>query len=264
MRLSAAAIGFFLSACAFSQARFDVASVKPSNLFNPSGEVNRRERIVATPGSLSMYNVSLSSAIQWAYNVRDYQVSGPGWINDQRYEIIAKAGEPVGDDQLRVMLQALLADRLNVSLHHEKKELTVYALTVAKGGLKMKPGNPDGKSVLQGDKTTLNAQDTSIGEIAEMLSRFSRSFPGVPPVIDMTGLSGRYNFTVDASAFFTGVEEGGKGAGLKSSIDPADPSGFIAQVQEILEKQLGLHSELRKAPADVLVVERADKIPTAN
>src|SRR5205814_1780780 len=117
----AAAIGFFLAAvCAFSQARFDVASIKPSRL---SGEGRNRESTVANPGTLTMHNVSLRSALQWAYRMKEYQVTGPAWIGDERYDISAKAADPVGDEQLRAMLQNLLTDRFKVALHHEKKDL---------------------------------------------------------------------------------------------------------------------------------------------
>ena len=254
MMLRAIAIGLLISTCAFAQEKFDVASVRKSTLV---GEGSRRERIVATPGSLAMYNVTLHSAVQWAYSVKEYQVTGPAWIGDERYDISAKAGDAAGEARMRVMLQSLLADRMSVAVHREKKETAVYALVVAKGGIKMKPGDPNGPSVLQEDKMTLNAHDTSVGEIAETLSRANRMIPGLPWVIDMTGLSGRYNFTVDASALMQGINtEAGKGA--------ADLSGLIPAVQEMLEKQLGLRAELRKAPIEFVVVDRAEKTPTAN
>lgn len=86
----AVAISFFLSAaCAFPQARFDVASIKPSRL---SGEGRYRENTVANPGTLTMHNISLRSALQWAYRMKEYQLSGPSWIGDERYDIAAKAG----------------------------------------------------------------------------------------------------------------------------------------------------------------------------
>jgi uncharacterized protein (TIGR03435 family) len=256
MRQTAAVAAFLISTGAFAQASFEVTSVKPSNL---SGEGSRREGITADPGSLIMRNVALSSAIQWAYSVNDYQVSGPAWIRDSRYDISAKAAQPAAEKQMRVMLQALLADRFKLTLHHQDKELTVYALTVAKSGLKMTPGNPDAKSLFQGTGLTLVAKDTSIGEIVENLSRASRGFPGmdVPPVVDMTGLTGRYNFTIDGSTFMQAFAAEGQ----KST---PDPSVLISGVQEVLEKQLGLHSDLRKAKADILVVDHAEQVPTGN
>jgi uncharacterized protein (TIGR03435 family) len=210
-----------------------------------------------------MSNVTLSTAIQWAYHVSDHQVSGPGWIAELRYDISAKAAGPAAEDQLRLMLQALLAERWNVALHREKKDLTVYALTVAKGGIKMTLGNPDGKMAVAPtgggrNVTGFTAQDVAISEIVETLSRGRPA--DVPPMVDLTGLTGRYNFTVDASAFMQGLsgEANTKGTG------PLDLSAIIPAVQEILEKQLGLHAELRKASVDMLIVDRAERVPTQN
>src|SRR6185312_12281985 len=97
------AVSFILSAmCAFPQARFDVASVRPSKL---SGEGRNRENVTANPGTLTMHNVTLRSALQWAYRMKEYQVSGPSWIGDERYDIFARAADAAGDPQLRGMLQ---------------------------------------------------------------------------------------------------------------------------------------------------------------
>jgi len=253
MMLRAATISFFLSAvCAFPQARFDVASIKPSRL---SGEGRNRESTVANPGTLIMHNVSLRSALQWAYRMKEYQVSGPAWIGDERYDISAKAGESAGDDQLHTMLQNLLADRFKLTLHLEKKELPVYALVVAKNGPKLAPGNPEGKSVVQPTGLSLAARDTSVGEVADILTQMAVRM-NLPPVIDMTGLSGRYNFTVDGGGFLQSLRGDGKA-------EP-DPLTIVTAVQEVLQEQLGLKGELRKAPTDVLIVDRAEKLPTEN
>src|ERR1700733_8482844 len=105
-------ISFFLSAaCAFPQARLHVASIKPSRL---SGEGRNRENVTANPGTLTMHNVSLSSALQWAYRMKEYQVSGPVWIADERFDISAKAADTAGEDQLRAMLQNLLTERFKI------------------------------------------------------------------------------------------------------------------------------------------------------
>src|SRR5579871_4759775 len=114
MILRAATIGILISAGAFAQARFDVASIKPMDLV---GEGRGREAINVDPVTLNLRNVTLSSAIQWAYNVKYFQVSGPGWIDDKRYEISAKSAKPAGEAEMRAMLQALLADRFKLKVH---------------------------------------------------------------------------------------------------------------------------------------------------
>jgi len=248
----ALAISFLLSAaCAFPQARFDVASIKPSRL---SGEGRNRENVTANPGALTMHNVSLRSALQWAYRMKEFQVSGPAWIGDERFDISAKAAGPAGEQQLRGMLQSLLTDRFKITLHHEKKDLPFYALLVAKNGPKLTAGKADGKSVLQPKGMGLAAQDTSLGDVADLLTQIA-SRMNLPPVVDMTGLKGRFNFTVDGTDLLQSI-----GAGNAAP----DPSALMVGVLEILQEQLGLRAELRKAPTDVLIVDRAEKLPTEN
>jgi uncharacterized protein (TIGR03435 family) len=247
------AVIFFLSAaCAFPQARFDVASIKPSRL---SGEGRNRESTVANPGSLAMHNVTLRSALQWAYRMKEYQVSGPAWIGDERYDIAAKAGDTAGEDQLRAMLQNLLMDRFKLTLHRERKELPIYGLLVAKNGPKLTLGNAESKSVMQPNGLSLVAKDTSMGEVADFLTQMAIR-TNLPPVVDLTGLPGRYNFTIDPSGFLQSLAGGGKGA--------PDPLALVNGVQEILQEQLGLKADLRKAPTDILIVDRAEKLPTEN
>ncbi|MBZ5668011.1 MAG: TIGR03435 family protein, partial [Acidobacteriia bacterium] len=94
------------TAGAFGQSKspaFDVASVRPSQGAG-SGLQGRRENIETAPGSLIMRNASLASCIQWAYDVKPYQLSGPGWLTDERYDIAAKTESPDAVDQLRIKL----------------------------------------------------------------------------------------------------------------------------------------------------------------
>src|ERR1700688_1026191 len=89
---------------------FEVASVKLSVIGRAGGEGSQREKVDSAPGSLNMRNVSLSSAVQWAFDVREFQVSGPDWLATERYDIVAKAAGPAPAVQLRTMLRTLLAD----------------------------------------------------------------------------------------------------------------------------------------------------------
>lgn len=241
----------------FDVAGFDVASVRRSVL--PNGERERgREEISSNPGGVTLHNVTLSSALQWAYGVKPYQVTGPAWISDSRYDISAKTGSKATDQQLRTMMQALIANRFKLKLHHESKQVRVYALIVAKGGLKMTPGDPNGKTVLDGGKgPALSVRDMPISEIADNLSRASVKMPDIPPVVDATGLTGRYSFTLDAGAFSQAFS-GGEGKA------PPDAQPLVDAVEDILETQLGLRAELRKMPLDILVVDAAEDNPAAN
>jgi uncharacterized protein (TIGR03435 family) len=181
-------------------------------------------------------------------------VSGPSWIGDERYDISAKAADPVGEPQLAMMLQNLLTDRFKIVLHRERKDLPFYALLVAKNGPKLTRGNADGKSVLQPKGMVLGAQDTSMSDVADLLTQIALRL-NLPPVVDKTALKGRYNFTVDGSDMLQSI-----GAG---NTEP-DPSAIITFVSEVLQEQLGLKAELRKAPTDIVIVDRAERLPTEN
>src|ERR1700753_4088961 len=116
---------------------FEVASVRPA----PEHE---RARFVIQPGGVCLIQgATLSYLIQQAYDVRDYQVTGPSSLNLGRYDIVAKTatdGSPASSDPdlMRARLQALLADRFQLKLHRETKQLPAYSLIVAKGGSKLK------------------------------------------------------------------------------------------------------------------------------
>ena len=115
-------VGILLLSVAVAQPAFDVASVRASK--SGGGEGGWRDDIQTSPDSLIMRNVSLKSAIRWAYHVMDYQVTGPQWIGSDRFDISAKAMGPTSEDQLRLMLQALLAERFKLTLHRDTKEVS--------------------------------------------------------------------------------------------------------------------------------------------
>ena len=108
---------------------------------------------------------------------------------------------------------------------------------------------------MQPNGLSLTAKDTSMGEVADLLTQMAIRI-NLPPVVDMTGLSGRYNFIIDPSGLLQSLGGGGKSA--------PDPLALVNGVQEILQEQLGLKAELRKAPTDVLIVDRAERLPTEN
>jgi len=260
--LLAAVLPLTLSCTAFGQtdsAEFEAASIKPVSLSNPNnGERIRRESITTDPGSLIMRNVSLKSAIQWAYNVQAFQVSGPGWLGDERYDIVAKAASNASDPELRKMLQILLNGGFKMTVHRDTKEMQAYALIVGKNGPKMTPGDPNGRMRVSEDGTKGMFTDVSMNDIVDLLNRAVPQFNIDQPVIDQTGLKGRYNFSLDVSSFIQTVS---------AAIGPGqrpDPDVLINAVQNVLQSQLGLKAESRKAPVDLIVVDRADKIPAEN
>ncbi len=206
----------------------------------------------ATPGSLIMRGASLAAVIRWAYVVDEYQISGPSWLNSTRFDIAAKAGGPATVDELRVMLQALLADRFKLALHRESRELSGYVLSVAKGGIKFKPAAKDEPGMVkQSGMGSFSGTNVEVGQLVRVLAQGLRA-----PVADQTGLKGRYDFTINIMEYASEIM-----ANRKPGDAPPDPAQIAAMV---LNEQFGLKLEARKAPMEVLVIDRVEKTPTEN
>ena len=224
---------------------FEVASVKRNNTNEPGRQgALFRENINTTQGSVALRNVTLNSCIKWAYGLQDPQISGPDWITVERYDIVAKSAGPTSEEQLRLMLKSLLAERFKLIAQRETRSLSVVALTVGKNGPKLHESDIGGAGTLRTSRGRIVAQSTSMGELAGVLSDPLRS-----PVVNATGLTGRYDFTLDFSAFVPEPDQ-----------TPDEMTATISVVQQ----QLGLNLERRKFPTDILVVDHADKIPIEN
>ncbi len=235
------------SQTAAAPATFEVASIKLADpAANGSGTNTSR-------GRMTMTNMTLRRCILRAYRVQEFQLTGgPGWVNTQGFDINAKMGEGMdqlsGDareERLREMLRSLLADRFNLVLRHEAKVLPAYALTVAKGGLKLKPVEADGNTSTSTGSRELKASKISMAQLATMLSGLVSR-----PVVDMTEAKGVYNLKLE----WTPDDQ----ASGKSGNDLPGPSIFTA-----LQEQLGLKLESHKTPVELLVIERAER-PTDN
>ena len=148
------------------------------------------------------------------------------------------------------MLQALLADRFKLTFHRQTKDLPVYALTVGKNGHKLHESEGDGPGSIKPNKLGVVAQRTTLAEAADLLSQ-----PLQTPVVDMTGLTGRYDFSIDLAPYISGDLRRGPG-------DQAPD--IIAIAMTAIQEQLGLKLEPRKAPIEMLVVDHAEKVPTEN
>jgi|SRR5271157_1622608 len=266
-----ASLFVFAASTAFGQSptappAFDVASVKVSQVARDGGRGSRRQSANTTPGGLNLRNFTFRSCVQWAYNLKDYQVTGPGWIDNERYDIVAKAVDPVQDDELRRMLQTLLADRFKLVFHREIRELPVYAMSVGKDGMKMKPSEGEGESNITPPRSgsfIVAAQHTSMAQFADVLSQ-----PLQRPVVDMTGLKGGFDFTIDISRYLSmddmGPRREGGGGGGAGGLRLPDISTIEAAAVMALREQLGLKLESKKSPIDMIVVDKAEKVPTEN
>ena len=216
----------------------------------------------ASPGRITYTNCSLQTLLLIAYGVPPNRLSGPGWLRTEMFDIVAKVPEGATPDQVPPMLQNLLIERFKLALHREPKEAEGYALVVAKNGPAAKLKEPAiAKSELDKDgfpklapgvrsAYTLKADRSAARVVARQLimaevAKLFRTPAGGVDVVDKTGLTGAYDFTL----YFA---PGG-------TIE--DPSGnFRATV----ERELGLRLEKAKVPVDVLVIDHIEKVPTEN
>ena len=292
-RIAIASLATLISV-AFGQT-FEVASVKPSG---PPPQGPRIEgRLLGGPGTsdpvrITDSRVTLQRLIREAYGVAFDQIQGPGWIAEEKYDIIAKVPPGATKDDLKVMLQNLLKERFKLAFHRITKDFPVYELTIAKGGAKLKentdpnlqpsrPGDPmmpldrdgfplppPGKSASAGrmvngvNHTTTRGMPLSvlISQLGTQLGTITGPNTYAPGrIVDKTGLTGKYDFHLE----YTGG--GGRiGEALSpTSSDASDPSGGPSFI-EAIEKQLGLKLTKSTATFDVLVIDHAEKMPTEN
>jgi uncharacterized protein (TIGR03435 family) len=224
---------------------FDVASIRAHQ-----GPVSRIGlSISGTLVTVAAYTVG--DLITDGYGMKDYQVAGvTGWIGSDRYDIAARsAGESAPTrDQARQMLQTLLTERFQLKIHQEMKEMSVYALVIGKRGPKLKENTADTPMWRMSGKG-LDTQMTFTSSPIEQLVTQLAHIPGVGrPVLDKTGLPGRYDFQLNLTRDLPGT----------STTGPEGQSVFTA-----IEEQLGLRLESQKAPIGVLVIDHVEK-PSEN
>jgi len=224
------------SAGAIAQ-EFAVASIRPSSeavKFESDGETK------VEPGAVRMRDVTIETCIKWAYRVQKSQVSGPGLLTSERYDITAKSDAPVSDEQMRLMMRALLKERFHLAFHTEKKELHSFALIVTRGGTKLKQATPDEVPYRQNSAMGTVARATTMQEFADFLSG-----PVEKPVVDKTGLTGRWDFAFDFTKYMTDPPKG---------LDD-----FLIVLNITLQGELGLKLEPERDVVDVMVIDHITK-----
>jgi uncharacterized protein (TIGR03435 family) len=254
---------------------FEVASIKPSE-----GD-GRMVRIQMAPGGrYTASGVNVKMLIQQAFDIRDYQIlGGPAWMSSTPFDINAKAEDPnVTRDQVRQMLQSLLAERFQMKFHRETRELPIYSLLVGKNGHKLqlsenqpspeasasqsRAGTSTGSaSGARGNATMmsigrgqLNAQSAPMTAFVNMLAQQLGR-----PVLDKTDLKGNYDikleWTPDESSR---TLPGTAGGDAPPAGDTSGPSIFTA-----IQEQLGLRLASDRGPVEVLVIDTLEK-PSGN
>lgn len=211
---------------------FEVVSVKPAP--PPVNGVSSRESV--DNGLLTYTNFTLRRLISKAYAVTEGQIVGPAWISENLYHIQGRLPAGVGRSDVPAMLQAMLAERFKLVVERVKKKMPVYALVIAKGGHKMKPVVND-DSGYGGGVRRIDGRGITMSTLAELLS----SRVTDRPVVDSTGLGGRFAFS------------------LEWAPEPEDPSVYIA-----VQEQLGLKLDPRRLSIEVITVRHAERNPTAN
>jgi uncharacterized protein (TIGR03435 family) len=232
---------------------FEVATIKPSRpeLQGKGFRVQGRR--------FSTLNTSLSDLVTFAYGLHPRQITGgPGWLETEKYDLGAEPdgeGQP-NDRQWKTMLQKLLADRFKLTFHRDTKELSVYAIVVGKGGPKLMKteGDPNGlPGLFFGGLGVLPARNATMADFAGVM----QSAVLDRPVVDHTGLQGRYDFLLK----WTPDEFQFGGLGIK--VPPPSDNAAAPDLFTAFQEQLGLKLESTKAPVEILVIDHVEK-PSEN
>jgi uncharacterized protein (TIGR03435 family) len=237
---------------------FEVATIKPTTLDWPSGGRYMR---MQTAHQFVARNYTLRVILAAAYYLTPSAVSGgPAWVDSDRYDILAEVPgqvRPNTDEQMS-MLRNLLSERFSLTLHREEKEFPIYALTIAKNGSRLKAstpttapeGSPPLVFVLSPDGARLAARDATMGELAWVMQRSALD----RPVVDKTGLRGRYDFDLEWTPDET--QFGG-------TLPPVNPEHPKLDLFAAMQQQLGLRLDATKGPIQALVIDRVER-PSEN
>ncbi len=204
--------------------RFDEATVQVSLS-------SRGQSIEHSPGKLTMRNVSLKACIVWAYQLKDYQIVGPGWLSDARYDISGTTGDTASFAEIEPMLQTLLGEKLGLRVHRESRDVPVYALVLDGDAPRLHSAQGQADIEVQTLDSSLVFRHASMAQLADRLETMGPLMDR--PVIDLTGLRGGFDFTLNLT-----------GDGRQS-------------IFRLVEQQLGLRLEPKNASITVLVVDSA-------
>jgi uncharacterized protein (TIGR03435 family) len=250
--------------------------------------------VTERPGQFGYSRATLKALLTRAFTLRDEQVVGPAWIGTDSFDIVAKVPTDATKEQVNQMIQRLLVERFGLGYHMEIRELPVYEMVVAKGGLKMKevssaegapalsatqpntpppqagggsgplslvPDKNGGQELAPGVPGMVLMRPKATGErrVTARMQPVSKLLPLIQrslgrAVVDKTGLTGTYDFNLD----FADTPPSGQAGSAEPTADAGPP------LAAALESQLGLRLESRKDPLDVLVVDKVNRTPTEN
>jgi uncharacterized protein (TIGR03435 family) len=276
-------LGLLLTCAAAAQTAvpsFEVASVKPAARPSPVGlGAVRGGPGSSDPGQIRIIGISLRNLILRAYGIEEYQLAAPGWIESEQYDVVAKVPAGATRAESLLMMQALLADRFHLTVHREQREVSGYAMVVAKGGAKFQesaatadmpaglvtgPARYDqdgypiarpGFSGMQIDSALYGGAHVARGTRATMQDFAAAVALQLGRAVeDRTGLPGKYDFRLHW------VSERVPPPGSVEA--PSTPDG--PDLATAMQSQLGLKLETKKISAEILVVDHVERVPTEN
>jgi uncharacterized protein (TIGR03435 family) len=226
--------------------QFEVASIKPAAAGTPAGGAY----LLMPGGTFVGRNLTVKRLVMEAYAMSDFQIhGGPAWIDSQRYDIDAKAEGLANADQLRQLMEALLADRFKLTIQRSTKELPIFLLVAGKGGPKIHLSeHPDPGKRRFVSRARISG-DFTAAEFAKVLQPMLGR-----PVIDRTGLTGQYAVDLEWTPD-PGQGQPVPGANGPPPTDPNGPSIFTA-----IQERLGLRLESRKGPVEILVIDHVERL----
>ena len=233
---------------------FEVASVKRNTTGErPSGDLK--------DDRFTMYNMPMRVLVARAYQVNNDRVVGPAWLDTDGFDIIAKLPPNPPENSLWLMLRNLLAERFQLKVHRDQTPVSVYALVVGKGRPRMHEAAPDSRRSQKCDprdwpKEACQFQKMTVAELAESLPHLLPRNWFDAPLVDLTGLTGAYDFSLTWTVTDRPPDET---AGAPENVSQGAPS-----LIEAIQEQLGLKIERRKAPADRIVIDHVERVPTEN
>jgi len=234
---------------------FEVASITPCKPGTPAPPGADRGMVQFTfpGGRFNARATTVKFLIEWAYGILPSQHSnGPSWIDEERYDIVAKASGNATDDEMRLMARALLAERFKLRFHHETKEVPVLILSAGKTAPKLFPPKDEEKRSIkilpvtgEGEKIVSWHVVATRFSFEQLNLTFARQLERV--IVNRTGLEGDFDFTLE----FTPDE---------NRPNPMDPSLIISAMRE----QLGLTVKSEKGPVDFLVIDGVERVAAGN
>lgn len=235
---------------------FEVATIKPTKPGTQGKGITMRG-----PREVITINTSLNDIMTFAYGIHVRQIAGgASWMESDTWDVV---GKPEADGlpnrkQLEGMFQKLLADRFQLKFHKEKKELSVYAITVAKTGSKLtkSEADPNGLPGLGfGRLGNLFARNANMSDFAGVM----QSIVLDRPVVDQTGLTGKYDFTLN----WKPDEFQFRSIGSAAPPQPTETADALPDLYTAIQQQLGLKIEAAKVAVDVFVIDKVEK-PSEN